>query len=362
MNFQVIKTDTSTKARLGQLTTAHGLVHTPVFMPVGTQASVKGLSPQNLKEIGVEIILSNTYHLYLRPGHKLIEEQGGLHRFMGWDRSILTDSGGFQIYSLSDLRKITEEEVIFRSHLDGSEHRISPEKSIEIQESLGADIIMCFDECTPYPASYDYALQSMKLTLKWARRCKERHRRKDQQLFGIVQGGMYPDLREACVKGLLEIGFEGYALGGLSVGEPKSTMYQIVDFTTSLLPLDQPRYLMGVGTPEDLLECVALGIDMFDCVMPTRHARNGSLFTSRGRVIIKNAQYAKDSSPLDPECGCYTCQNFSKAYLRHLFMAGEILAAVLNTLHNLYFYLDFMRKIRESINQGRFVEFKAQFQ
>lgn len=329
-------------------------------MPVGTQATVKGLSPRDLKEIGTQILLGNTYHLYLRPGHKLIEGQGGLHRFMSWDQSILTDSGGFQIYSLADLRKITEEGAIFRSHLDGSEHMISPEKSIEIQESLGADIIMCLDDCTPYPASYDYARHSMELTLRWAERCKKRHCRQDQQLFGIVQGGMYPDLRESCVHGLIEIGFDGYALGGLSVGEAKATTYQITAFTTSLLPADQPRYLMGVGTPLDLVECIALGVDMFDCVMPTRHARNGSLFTSQGKVVIKNALYAQDPGPLDPECGCYTCQNFSKAYLRHLFMAGELLSPVLNTLHNLYFYLDFLRKIAESIRQDRFTEFKAQ--
>jgi queuine tRNA-ribosyltransferase len=361
VSFQVIQSDTATKARLGQLTTVHGTFETPMFMPVGTQATVKGVTPRELKEIGTEILLGNTYHLYLRPGHKLIKEQGGLHRFMGWDRSILTDSGGFQVYSLASLRKITEEGVIFRSHLDGSEHRISPEKSIEIQESLGSDIAMCFDDCTPYPASQDYAFNSMKLTLKWAQRCKERHRRKDQLLFGIVQGSMYLYLREVCARGLMGIGFDGYALGGLSVGEAKSTMYQVVDFTTDLLPFDQPRYLMGVGTPKDLVACVALGIDLFDCVMPTRHARNGSLFTSQGSVIIKNAQYARDPTPVDPFCGCYTCQNFSRAYLRHLFMAGEILASTLNTVHNLHFYLDFMKKIRDFIRQNRFVEFKTQF-
>lgn len=359
--FTLVKKERDTRARLGVITTPHGEVRTPIFMPVGTQATVKTMTPDDLKTLGAEIILSNTYHLYLRPGHELIRKLGGLHRFMGWDRPILTDSGGYQVFSHSQLRKITEEGVRFQSHLDGSYHFLTPESAMGIQEALGADIVMCFDECAPYPSTYDYVLGSTEMTLRWAARCKQSKRRADQALFGIVQGGMHRDLRERCARGLSEIGFDGYAIGGLSVGETKPLMYEVTGYTAAALPEESPRYLMGVGTPEDLVEGVTLGVDMFDCVMPTRNARTGTLFTSFGKLNIKNAQYAEDEAPVDPECGCYTCRNFSRSYLRHLFHAGEILALRLNTLHNLHYYLELMRGIREAIEKDRLLQFRKDF-
>jgi queuine tRNA-ribosyltransferase len=346
--FQIVKEDSQTKARAGILHTLHGFVHTPIFMPVGTYATVKTCSPAELESLGAMIILGNAYHLYLRPGHNIVKKAGGLHKFMSWKHSILTDSGGFQVFSLGANREITEEGAIFRSEIDGSKHFFSPERSIEIQNAIGADIIMNFDECTPYPCDYDYAKNSMEMTTRWAKRCKATHKG-EQLLFGIIQGSIYPDLRSQSAEDLVEMNFDGYALGGLSVGEDKEIMYNIVGHTTPLLPKDKPRYLMGVGTPENLVESVSLGIDMFDCVMPTRNARNGSLFTNDGMIKIKNAQYKRDFTPLDPKCSCYTCTNFSRAYLRHLFMANEILAHRLHTIHNLHFYLSLMRGMRKSI-------------
>jgi queuine tRNA-ribosyltransferase len=343
------------------LTTTHGTIETPIFMPVGTQATVKAMTPEELQEAGAQIILANTYHLYLRPGHTLIDRLGGLHGFMNWKGPILTDSGGFQVFSLGELRKISEEGVRFRSHIDGSAHFISPETAIEIQESLGSDIIMCFDECPPYPADFAYVRRSMELTGRWARRCKEVHRREGQALFGIVQGGMYPELRKESATQLREIGFDGYALGGLSVGEEKQVMHEMLEQCAPFLPEDQPRYVMGIGAPEDLVEAVHCGYDMFDCVMPTRNARNGMLFTSRGRINIKGAIYAEDQSPLDPDCSCYVCRNYSRAYLRHLFRSREILASRLNTWHNLHYFLNLMAEARRAIAEDRFNEFRSDF-
>jgi len=347
-------------ARLGTLKTARGVINTPAFMPVGTIGTVKALGPDELKDIGAEIILSNTYHLYLRPGHRTIEELGGIHGFMNWDRPVLTDSGGFQVFSLAKLRKIEENGVRFQSHLDGSTHFLGPDEAMEIQRSLGADIIMTFDECTPYPADHNYALRSLELTTKWARRCRELSDN-SQALFGIVQGSMYKDLRERSAKEIIDIGFPGYAIGGVSVGEPKDSMYEVIDFTTPLLPEEKPRYLMGIGDLHDMLHAVSRGIDMFDCVMPTRNARNGTLFTSRGRISIKRTEYKKDPGPPDPECDCYTCRNFSNAYLRHLFLNREILSMRLNTIHNLYFYLNFFRNMRDAIQAGAFDQFKEKW-
>ncbi|WP_028992255.1 tRNA guanosine(34) transglycosylase Tgt [Thermoanaerobacter thermocopriae] len=362
IKYWLIKKDSRTKARLGILETPHGAIETPVFMPVGTQATVKAMTPEELKEIGATIILSNTYHLYLRPGHKIIEKAGGLHKFMNWDRAILTDSGGFQVFSLSSLRKITEDGVEFRSHIDGSRHFFTPEKVIEIQNALGADIIMSFDECAPYHADYEYVKKSMEFTIKWAERGKKAHRYTEKQaLFGIVQGGTYEDLRRECTQRLVDMDFPGYSIGGLSVGEPKNVMYDMVDLTTENLPEDKPRYLMGVGSPDDLIEGVIRGVDMFDCVLPTRIARNGTVFTSKGKLIVRDAPYAEDFFPLDEECDCYTCKNYSRAYIRHLFKAGEILAARLATLHNLYFLIKLMERIREAIKQDRLLEFKKEF-
>jgi queuine tRNA-ribosyltransferase len=360
-SFELLKTDPKSQARLGRMSTAHGEVRTPVFMPVGTQGTVKAMTPEWLKEAGAEIILGNTYHLYLRPGHELIREHGGLHRFMHWDRPILTDSGGFQVFSLGPLRRITEEGVHFQSHIDGSRHFLSPERAIEIQEALGSDIMMCFDDCTPYPAERAYVEKSMALTHRWARRCRDAKKSPDQALFGIVQGGVHRDLRQASVEALTAIGFDGYAIGGLSVGEPKALMMETVEATVPLLPAGQARYLMGVGTPEDLVEGVRYGIDLFDCVMPTRCARNGLLFTNRGKVVIKNARYRNDQAPLDEACDCYTCRNFSRAYLRHLFIAREILALMLNTIHNVRFYLALMERIRTAIAGGAFEDFRRAF-
>ncbi|MBE3592458.1 MAG: tRNA guanosine(34) transglycosylase Tgt [Thermoanaerobacter sp.] len=362
IKYHLIKKDSKTKARVGILETPHGIIETPVFMPVGTQATVKSMTPEELKEIGATIILSNTYHLYLRPGHKIIEKAGGLHKFMNWDRAILTDSGGFQVFSLNSLRKITEDGVEFRSHIDGSRHFFTPEKVIEIQNALGSDIMMSFDECAPYPADYDYVKKSMELTIKWAERGKRAHKNTEKQaLFGIVQGGTYEDLRKECARILVDMDFPGYSIGGLSVGEPKNVMYEIIDLTTEYLPEDKPRYLMGVGSPDDLIEGVIRGVDMFDCVLPTRIARNGTVFTSKGKLIVRDAPYAEDFSPLDEECDCYTCRNYSRAYIRHLFKANEILAARLATLHNLYFLIKLMGKIREAIRQDRLLEFKKSF-
>ncbi len=360
-SFELLKTDPNSRARLGTMTTAHGDVRTPVFMPVGTQGTVKAMTPEWLKEAGAEIILGNTYHLYLRPGQELIREHGGLHRFMHWDGPILTDSGGFQVFSLGPLRRITEEGVRFQSHIDGSSHFISPEKAVEIQEALGSDIMMCFDDCTPYPADRSYVETSMALTHRWARRCRDAKINPDQALFGIVQGGVHRDLRRISVETLTEIGFDGYAIGGLSVGEPKDLMMETVEATAPLLPTGRARYLMGVGTPEDIVEGVQYGIDMFDCVIPTRSARNGLLFTNRGKVVIKNARYRNDQAPLDEECDCYTCRNFTRAYLRHLFIAREILALMLNTIHNVRFYVALMERIRTAIAGDAFADFRRSF-
>jgi queuine tRNA-ribosyltransferase len=363
-------------ARLGRIHTPHGIVETPAFMPVGTQGSVKAILHRDLEDLGAEIILGNTYHLFLRPGDELIARRGGLHAFIGWQRPILTDSGGYQVFSLADRRVIREEGAEFRSHLDGSLHMLSPERATEIQARLGSDIAMVFDECLEYPATRDAAASSMERSVRWAGRCRRRLqelREKQasaslaegevvssagQAQFGIVQGSVYQDLRDQSAEATIAIGFEGYAIGGLSVGEPTEEMYAVVQATAARLPVDQPRYLMGAGTPEDLVECVARGIDMFDCVMPTRHARNGQLFTSQGRINIKNAKYAEDDGPIDPECRCYTCARHSRAYLRHLYTAGEMASGALNTLHNLSFYLDTMRRIREAIAFRTFETFR----
>jgi len=359
--FSVIHRDSSCKARLGSLKTPHGEVETPIFMPVGTNATVKAMTPEDLLAVKAQIILANTYHLYLRPGHHLIEQMGGLHKFMNWDKPILTDSGGFQVFSLGELRKISEEGVKFQSHLDGSYHMLTPELATNIQEALGADVIMCFDECPPATADYQYVSRSLELTARWARRCKDSHTRVGQQLFGIVQGGMHYDLRARSVNDLCSIGFDGYALGGLSVGEEKEQMYGVMECCSTLLPEDSPRYIMGIGSPEDLVEAVWHGYDMFDCVMPTRNARNGMLFTSQGRVNIKSKIYEEDAGPLDPACSCKVCKNYSRAYLRHLYRSGEILSSQLNTYHNLHFYLDLMRRVREAIRNNVFNEFHRQF-
>jgi len=348
-------------ARRGEVATKHGMVQTPVFMPVGTQASVKAVTVENLVDIGAQIILGNTYHLFIRPGHALIERFGGLHGFMNWDRPILTDSGGFQIFSLKDLATITEEGATFRSHLDGSKKFLSPEDAVKVQESLGSDIMMCLDTCIPYPADRSQTVESTALTGRWARRCREAHRKKEQLLFGITQGGMYPELRKESAETLIEIGFDGYAIGGLSVGESKQQMHDMTEATVAHLPDEQPVYLMGVGTPEDLVEGVWRGVDMFDCVMPTRNARNGTLFTSSGKVVIKNSRHREDQAPVDERCGCYTCRNYSRAYLRHLFVSREILAYHLNTIHNLYYYLNLMQEIREAIEKDSFASFRNDF-
>ena len=407
LRFEIVARDESTGARLGRLHTAHGVVETPVFMPVGTAGTVKGMTQDALEALGVEILLANTYHLYLRPGHEVVREMGGLHRFMGWPHPILTDSGGFQVMSLKGLGRVTEDGVWFRSHLDGSSHFLSPERAMEIQLALGADIIMTLDECIEYPASHEALKRAVKLTGRWAGRCKHyfeecksgvgsQETGKDERdsglgvrdsgvsrppilssqnsapgtagpeprtpnpaLFGIVQGGTDLELRRESAEELLSIGFDGYALGGLSVGEPKGETYDVTEAAAGLLPQTQPRYLMGVGTPEDLVECVGRGIDMFDCVMPTRNARNGCVFTSEGRLVIKNAQYARDDRPLDPACQCAVCRRYSRGYIRHLFVGGEMLAGILATHHNLYFYLDTMREIRQAIKFGKYEAFRS---
>ena len=359
--FELIKTDSETKARAGRVTTPHGAFDTPHFMPVGTQATVKTLSAEDLSALDAKIILSNTYHLYLRPGHQIVAAAGGLHSFMNWPGPILTDSGGFQVFSMAELNKVTEEGVRFQSHIDGSRHFFTPELCIEAQNALGADIIMPLDECLPYPVEHERAKESLGLTLRWAERCKEAHKDPRQALFGIVQGATYRDLRVECARELVKMDFPGYALGGLSVGETPRKMYEIVDYTTDELPPEKPRYLMGCGPPLDIFEAVERGVDMFDCVMPTRNARNASLMTSRGVVIVKNAKYAADFSPLDPECECLTCRNYTRAYLRHLFKAGEISAMRLATLHNLHFMLTLLVQIRDAILSDRYLEFKRSF-
>ena len=360
--YELIKEDKHTGARLGKIHTSHGVLNTPIFMPVGTQATVKSMTSEDLEEMDANIILGNTYHLYLRPGQEIMEKAGGLHKFMHWDRPILTDSGGFQVFSLNDLRKITEEGVEFCSHLDGSRHFMSPEKSIDMQNTIGADIIMCFDECAPADADYEYTKKSMEMTTRWAKRCKDAHRRPDDQaLFGIVQGGMYEDLRAESVRGLTEIDFPGYSIGGLSVGESKDTMYRILDATVPLLPKDKPRYLMGVGSVDALLEGVIRGVDMFDCVLQTRIARNGTAMTSQGKVVVRNATYKEDFTPLDPECDCFVCRNYTRAYLRHLVKCNEILGARLLTYHNLYFTLKLMEKVRNAIMEDNLLAFKESF-
>ena len=358
MKFEVIKKDTATRARLGRLHTEHGVIDTPVFMPVGTSAAVKTFTPTELDQIGASIILSNAYHLAMRPGIDVIKKCGGLHRFMNWPKPLLTDSGGFQIFSLARLKKISDSGVEFQSHIDGSVHFFSPEKVIEIQNILGADIIMPLDECAPYPCQYDYACNSMDLTVQWLRRSVKIQKNSQQTLFGIIQGSIYPELRKECARKMVSLDLPGYALGGLSVGEPVELMYEMIEVTVPLLPEQKPRYLMGSGTPDDLIRCIEQGIDMFDCVLPTRNARTGTAFTEQGRLVIRNAVYKEDFSPLDPECDCYTCRNYSRAYIRHLLNAEEILGLRLVSYHNVYFYLNLLARIRQSIIQGSFQEIK----
>jgi queuine tRNA-ribosyltransferase len=368
MKFELITQDPHTRARRGRLHTAHGVIETPIFMPVGTQATVKAMTPQQLRDLNVEVLLCNSYHLFLRPGHETVARLGGLHRFMGWDRPILTDSGGFQVFSLSSLRDISDDGVRFQSHLDGSAHFLSPELAVDVQMALGSDIMMILDDCLAYPASHFDADRSMKRSLAWAERCKQHFEtrasiddaRRQHALFGIVQGSIYPDLRRESAERLTAMDFPGYAVGGLAVGEPKPLMYEIIEQVEPYLPSERPRYLMGVGTPADLVESVARGIDMFDCVMPTRHARNGWLFTKDGHIVIRHSKYKDDPEPIDSTCGCVVCKNYSRAYLRHLFIANEILSSVLNTIHNLYFYLDTIRRIRQFIELHRFDEFLAE--
>lgn len=359
MKFQVLCEDKESNARCGRIETARGAIDTPVFMPVGTAASVKSLSPDELESLGAQIILGNTYHLCLRPGDERVARLGGLHKFMGWSRPILTDSGGFQVFSLARINKIEEEGVRFQSHLDGSHRLLSPETAVAIQKNLGADIMMCFDECTPWPVTCEYAAESVNRTIRWAKRSKEAAAGSDQALFGIVQGSVFPDLREMCLENLLRIGFDGYALGSLSVGESKEQMLEILNRLAPMLPASSPRYVMGVGTPEDLIEGVRAGVDMFDCVMPTRNARNGTLFTSRGTLNIKNTAFADDPDPIDPGCDCYTCRRFSRAYLRHLYISRELLSYRLNTIHNLHFYLGLMAQMRAAIAAGNFEQWRG---
>ena len=363
ITYELLHECKQTGARRGIVHTPHGDIQTPIFMPVGTQATVKSLTPEELKEdVKAQIILSNTYHLYLRPGHKIVEEAGGLHKFMNWDRPILTDCGGFQVFSLSDLRKITEEGVEFKSHLDGSKHMFTPEKVMEIENSLGADIIMSFDECCPYPSTYEYTKESMERTTRWAKRCIKAHKRPEEQgLFGIIQGGFYKDLREKSAKDLIELDLPGYAIGGISVGEPKEEFIEILKYTAPLMPKDKPRYLMGVGSPDYLIESAMAGIDMCDCVLPTRIARNGTALTSHGKVVVRNATYERDWTPLDPECDCYTCKNYTRAYIRHLVKANEILGVRLLSIHNLRFLTRLMENIRTAIENDCLGDFRTEF-
>lgn len=362
INYRLIKKEKHTGARLGEIETPHGTFETPMFMPVGTLATVKAMSPEELKAMGAGIILSNTYHLWLRPGEDIVQEAGGLHEFMHWDQGMLTDSGGFQVFSLADMREIKEEGVHFRSHLDGSKLFLSPEKSIQIQQALGADIMMSFDECPPFYESYDYMKKSIERTTRWAERGLKAHENWDKQgLFGIVQGGGYEDLRRQHARDITSMDFSGYAVGGLSVGETKEDMFKTLDYTAPLLPENKVRYIMGIGTPLDFFECVIRGIDIFDCVLPTRIARNGTAMTSQGRVVVKNAKFARDWTPLDPKCDCYTCKNYTKAYLRHLFKADEILGLRLTSYHNLYFLINLVSQIRQAIRDDNLLEFKEAF-
>jgi len=362
ITYELIHIDKNSGARRGVVHTPHGDIQTPVFMPVGTLATVKSMSPEELKnDVKADIILSNTYHLYLRPGHELVKEAGGLHKFMNWDRPILTDCGGFQVFSLSSLRKITEEGVMFNSHLDGSKHLFTPEKVIEIEEALGADIIMSFDECCAYPSTYEYTKDSMERTTRWAVRCKKAQTNEKQGLFGIIQGGFYKDLRKISVEDLKSLDFPGYAIGGISVGEPKEEFLDILKYTAPLMPENKPRYLMGVGSPDYLIEAALSGIDMCDCVLPTRLARHGTALTSKGKLVIRNNEYAKDWNKLDEECDCYTCKNYTRAYLRHLIKCNEILGMRLISLHNLRFLTRLMEKVRENIENDSLLEFKQEF-
>ena len=360
-SFEVNHFDHDTSARSGTIKTPSGTIRTPVFMPVGTQGTVKTLSPFDLRYLEAPIMLSNTYHLYLRPGHELIEKMGGLHRFAAWDRPILTDSGGYQVFSLGKLRKISEEGVRFQSHIDGSSHLITPERAIEIQQALGSDIMMAFDECTPYPSTLEYTRSSMELTHRWAKRCLDAWTRKENALFGIVQGGMVEDLRKESVDTLVELDFPGYSIGGLSVGESKQMMYEMTDLCAGRLPQGKPRYLMGVGMPEDILKAIGYGVDMFDCVIPTRNARNATLFTTKGKLNIKNARYADDETPLDPNCGCPTCKAYSRAYLRHLYQAGEVSVLRLLTIHNLHFYFTMMHNAQKAIAENQYSAYYHSF-
>jgi queuine tRNA-ribosyltransferase len=361
VDFSVQQADRETSARLGRLSTAHGVIDTPAFMPVGTLGPVKGIDPTDLDKLGFGLMLNNAYHLYLRPGHKVVAELGGLHRFTGWSGAILTDSGGFQIFSLAKLCKVADDGVSFQSHLDGSAHFITPETAIEIQEALGADIMMAFDHCVALPADKEVVRDAVRRTTLWAKRSQDSRRRRDQALFGIVQGGLDRDLRVTSARDLVGLGFEGYAVGGLSVGESKPEMYAMLDVTVPELPVSKPRYLMGVGMPEDLIEGVARGIDLFDCVVPSRHGRTGSLFTSFGRVVIKQAKYVQDEQPIDPSCGCPVCARYSRAYLHHLYQAKEMLSSRLNTIHNLWYFADLMKQIRSAIAQGRLRSFREEF-
>ncbi len=362
ITYELIKKDKQTGARLGIVHTPHGSFETPTFMPVGTQATVKTMAPEEIKEMKAGIILSNTYHLWLRPGHDIIKEAGGLHKFMNWDRAILTDSGGFQVFSLSDMRRIEEEGVHFRNHLNGDKLFLSPEKSMEIQNALGSDIMMAFDECPPYPASFEYMKASVERTSRWAERCLTAHTNTEKQgLFGIIQGGEYEELRRQSASDLISLDFPGYAIGGLSVGEPKDVMNRVLDFTTPLMPENKPRYLMGVGSPDSLIDGSIRGVDMFDCVLPTRIARNGTFFTHKGRLVIKGAAYARDFGPIDEKCDCYTCKNYSRAYLRHLFKADETFGLRLASYHNLHFLMKLMENVRQAIREDRLLDFKEEF-
>lgn len=362
IRYELLKKDKQTGARLGIVHTPHGSFETPTFMPVGTQATVKTMSPEEIKGMDAGIILSNTYHLWLRPGHEIIREAGGLHKFMNWDRAILTDSGGFQVFSLSDMRKIEEEGVHFRNHLNGDKLFLSPEKSMEVQNALGSDIMMAFDECPPYPASHEYMKASVERTSRWAERCMTAHTNTDKQgLFGIIQGGEYEDLRRQSAQDIISLDFPGYAIGGLSVGEPKDVMNRVLEFTTPLMPDNKPRYLMGVGSPDSLIDGAIRGVDMFDCVLPTRIARNGTMFTKKGRLVIKGAKFARDFGPVDETCECYTCKNYSRAYLRHLFKADETFGLRLASTHNLHFLMNLMKEVRQAIREDRLLDFKEEF-
>ena len=362
ITYELLHECKQTGARRGVIHTPHGDIQTPVFMPVGTQATVKSMTPEELKEVNAQIILSNTYHLFLRPGHELVKEAGGLHNFMHWDRPILTDSGGFQVFSLGKLRKITEEGVEFQSHLDGSKKFLSPEKAMEVENALGSDIMMAFDECCPYPSTYEYTKKSMERTTRWAKRCKEAHKRpEDQGLFGIIQGGFYEDLRKKSAEDLIELDFPGYAIGGISVGEPKEKFIEILQYTAPLMPKNKPRYLMGVGTPDYLIEAAIAGIDMCDCVLPTRIARHGTALTSNGKLVVRNATYEHDFTPLDPECDCYACKNYTRAYIRHLIKANEILGIRLLSIHNIKFLTNLMDKVRIEIENDNLGSFRDEF-